>query len=360
MNMTNIIKTAVWMALLAGMSVAGIKYVAVVETDVDVASGASAEINAAEVREITAELRRQATENLPSGRYSVMTSETVMSMGGAVLEECAEENCVIALGSKIGADYIVRGTISKFQTRFTLKVEMYETDNGMLIATTEPVRTENLGELLEKATTVSADMYRKFAGENGVTQKSKTVAGKSESAKSTKKMVSEDFYLIPKYQIPLGTTASWGGVNLEFGAVRWWLWNKASFGIDASFSIDAPDGSGAQPNTLAGLAFNLSNIYDLGNQLQFVYGVSAGMWLFIEEGYKYGDGEDEKGMYWEYNFIAPFVKLRWNFVELTYRGLLGYNEITQGTRGEVLRSAEFNYSHQLMLGLYFVIPKRER
>jgi len=104
MRVTTLIKAAALAALLAGTAAAGVKYVAVVETDVDAASGASAELTSAEVREITAELRRQATENLPSGRYSIMTSETVQSMGGAVLEECAEENCVIALGSKIGAD----------------------------------------------------------------------------------------------------------------------------------------------------------------------------------------------------------------------------------------------------------------
>jgi len=32
-----------------------------------------------------------------------MTAETVQSLGGVVLEECSGENCVIILGSKIGA-----------------------------------------------------------------------------------------------------------------------------------------------------------------------------------------------------------------------------------------------------------------
>jgi len=164
LRVSTLIRAMALTALFAGMSVAGVKYVAVVETDVDASSGASEELNPAEIRLITAELRRQATENLPSGRYSVMTSETVMSMGGAVLEECAEENCVIALGSKIGADYIVRGTISKFQTIFTLDIELYETDNGTLIASSEAIRSENLGELLNKAAVASANMYRKFAG----------------------------------------------------------------------------------------------------------------------------------------------------------------------------------------------------
>ncbi|MDR2593016.1 MAG: hypothetical protein LBC59_09505 [Chitinispirillales bacterium] len=154
--------------------VAGAKYVAVVETDVDASSGASADLNSAEVREITAELRRQATENLPRSQYNVMTSETVQSMGGAVLEECAEENCVIALGSKIGADYIVRGIISKFQTKLTLAIELYETENGTLVVSSEAIRSESLSDLLDKATVASANMYKKFAEIQGSTQKSKT------------------------------------------------------------------------------------------------------------------------------------------------------------------------------------------
>ncbi len=148
-----------------------VKYVAVVETDVDAASGASAELNPAEVREITAELRRQATENLPLDKYNLMTSETVQSMGGAVLEECAEENCVIALGSKIGADFIVRGTISKFQTKFTLAIELYETENGMLVVSSEAVRSANLEDLLEKAAVASANMYKKFTDKQRSAQK---------------------------------------------------------------------------------------------------------------------------------------------------------------------------------------------
>jgi len=148
-----------------------IKYVAVVETETDAQSGASAEMNPAEVRQITAALRREAVENLPRGTYNIMTSETVQSMGGAVLEECADENCVITLGSRIGADYIVRGTISKFGKKFTLSVEMYETDNGTLVASSEYVRADNTAELMDKAITASANMYRKFINPQGFVPK---------------------------------------------------------------------------------------------------------------------------------------------------------------------------------------------
>ena len=146
----------------AKKSTARVKNVAVVETEVDAQSGASDGLSPAEVRQVTAELRREAVKNLPRDKYNIMTSETVIAQGGAVLEECADENCVIVLGSKVGADYIVRGTISKLQTKFTLSVEMYETENGNLVASSDPVRSENVAELLEKTAAICADMYRVF------------------------------------------------------------------------------------------------------------------------------------------------------------------------------------------------------
>jgi len=91
-----------------------------------------------------------------------MTSETVQAQGGAVLEDCAEENCVITLGSRIGADYIVRGILRKFKTLLTLTVEMYETEDGTLVASSEPVRSENAAELLMKTGVACADMYKAF------------------------------------------------------------------------------------------------------------------------------------------------------------------------------------------------------
>jgi len=157
--------TAIGVALLTAMPAMAVKYVAVVESDIDAASGASADLTSAEVRLITTELRREAVKNLPSDKYNVMTSETVQSMGGAVLEECSEENCVIALGSKIGADFIVRGTISKFKDELTLSIEIYNTDNGNLVASSDPVRSENAKTLLEKASVVCSEMFKTFVSQ---------------------------------------------------------------------------------------------------------------------------------------------------------------------------------------------------
>ncbi|MCL2182660.1 MAG: hypothetical protein FWB85_04230 [Chitinispirillia bacterium] len=161
-RLTLLIIALITSAALAYEPKVPIRNVAVVETQIDEQSGVANEISKAEVRVITDEIRREAVNNLPRARYSVMTSETVQSMGSAVLAECAEENCVIALGSKIGADYIVRGIISKFRDNFTLTVEMYETEYGMLVATASPLRTANLDELLEKSGPACVAMYKKF------------------------------------------------------------------------------------------------------------------------------------------------------------------------------------------------------
>jgi len=162
MRALDIVKTALCLALFAGVSAAAVKNVAVVEAEVDAQSGVTEKLNKAEVREITAEIRRQAVKNLPRGKFNIMTSETVMSQGSAKLEECADENCVISLGAKIGADYIVRGLISKFQTKITLTVEIYETEDGNLVASSDAVRSENAGDLLEYSKNACAEMYKQF------------------------------------------------------------------------------------------------------------------------------------------------------------------------------------------------------
>jgi len=42
-------------------------------------------------------------------------------------------------------------------------VEIYETNDGMLVISSDPVRSENAAELLEKTAVVCANMYKKFA-----------------------------------------------------------------------------------------------------------------------------------------------------------------------------------------------------
>ena len=396
-----------------GISVAGVKYVAVVETGVDAQSGASTGLNPAEVRQVTAELRRLAVENLPRDKYNIMTSETVQSMGGAVLEECADENCVITLGGKIGADYIVRGIISKLGARLTLSVEMYETENGTLVASLEPVRAESVEGLVDKVAGASANMYRKFAntqnsyvqyadtltrdsssqGGDAVTRNSDSVkrnprnprsvtrnprnprfvthnpdsektsligydadgkpiyvAKKSEQPKPERKY---DYYFAPKYQFPVGTPVSWGGIDVE-GGLTWG--NGVFLGIGGTLGVEANDGKTTSifdDNIwLAGGGLSFGHSLKLWDDWRFAYGVSAGMW-YAEERYP-----RFYYRFYAYNCFAPFVKLRFNFMEITYRALWGPYEDGYEKYGKY---KGFNLNnHQLMLGLYFATSKRSR
>jgi hypothetical protein len=164
-------------ALIAAPAIAQIKYVAVVETELDAQSAASASLSKADVREITAVLRNEARNTLPSGKYKIMTTESVIAQGGAILEECSEENCVVSLGTKIGADYIVRGIISGFGTKLTLTIEAYETEDGTLVGSARAV-SESPEELLEKAAEICGDMYKKtFVGETAAAERKARARG---------------------------------------------------------------------------------------------------------------------------------------------------------------------------------------
>ncbi|MDR3000031.1 MAG: hypothetical protein LBU89_02105 [Fibromonadaceae bacterium] len=154
--------------------------VAVINTEIDMESAVAKEIKDSELRYITQDIRRQATNNLPRGKYRVMTDVSVQAQGEAVLQECMEENCMIALGEKIGADYIARGTLSKFRRRFTLTVEIYDTKNGMLVASSSAIENEEIDGLLDDFRKIAPSFFRKMSG----TDSKKTTTSKTEKVSS--------------------------------------------------------------------------------------------------------------------------------------------------------------------------------
>jgi hypothetical protein len=119
---------------------AATKNVAVIESIADVTSGANKSVNAGEIRYITQEIRRQAVNNLPRDAYAVMTEQTGQAQGKTAIE----------LGSKIGADIVVQGTIGKFADLFTLSIEAYDTQKGMLVASSDPIESDNVQNLLKE------------------------------------------------------------------------------------------------------------------------------------------------------------------------------------------------------------------
>jgi len=202
-----------------------------------------------------------------------------------------------------------------------------------------------------------------------------------------------DYYLSPKYQLPMGTPVSWGGVNIETGLI----WGEGGFfGLDIDFGLsydkkyESGDWFSDDIGILAGGGLSLGNAHDLGNNFQFAYGMSAGLWYTDSEKNSYqGYYTNEKHIV-NYNFLAPFIKLRYSVIEITYRGLLGYYEKWERDRMEgyyggvggwvdqwgnyhseniynggydYIRNYDdgFSYNnHQLMLGFYFGTNKRQR
>jgi len=158
-----LLASAMAVTIFAGISVAGVKRVFVAE--VGISASASAKLTPEEITLVTKSLRNAAVNNLPQNEYKIMTSETVIAQGNAIMEKCESEECVITLGSAIGADFIVRGTVSKIQTMFALTVEMHETEDGNLVASSELARSVNIVELIDKGAKACAEMYRKFVSE---------------------------------------------------------------------------------------------------------------------------------------------------------------------------------------------------
>jgi len=119
------------------------------------------ELTESEQRYITQEIRRQARSNLPDS-YNVMTEQAVMVLGDAVLQECAEENCMVAFGEKIGADYISKGTVSKFRSMYVLTIEIYETRKGMMVVSSDPIESTDLDKFIPEIRTVAPALFKKF------------------------------------------------------------------------------------------------------------------------------------------------------------------------------------------------------
>jgi len=149
-----------------------------------------------------------------------------------------------------------------------------------------------------------------------------------------------DYYLTPKWQLPFTECSSF----LNFGLEGGWVWVDETF-LGLEFNVSAAD-----DNVIFGGGLNFGSAFDV-SPFQAVAGVSAGMWMFEKfEEYCYGYGGrncyNEKINDWY--LLAPFVKARWNGIELMYRLFLPIFPEANHVR------------QQFMIGYNFVTSKRER
>jgi len=88
-----------------------------------------------ESRHMTDELRRLAVTILPKGEFSVLTRDNIIALipPDEKEAECLAQSCAVDIGRAIGAEYITQGTVSKFGSKLTISVELYETMSGKLL-----------------------------------------------------------------------------------------------------------------------------------------------------------------------------------------------------------------------------------
>jgi hypothetical protein len=167
--------------------------------------------------------------------------------------------------------------------------------------------------------------------------------GRTQYDTPTPKVRKHDWYITPKYVLPISGMPSIGAFYLESGLL---LRNGMFFGIDGILGVEL-DEDAAHNGSIMGGGLNWGGVYDLPIEyMKLVYGGAGGFWAVIES-----DSDNDKN---SANFMAPFVKIRWKFVEISYRGLLGImsSKAYKDTFG-------WNH-HQIMLGVYFETSNRVR
>jgi hypothetical protein len=180
-------------------------------------------------------------------------------------------------------------------------------------------------------------------------------APQTEEPKVKKPRKKHGFYFAPKFMLEFGEYIVAPGFNAEIG---WTYSNRMLFGID--FNL----GAGGNGGMLGG-GLSLGRVHDLPvPQMQLAYGGGVGLW-FAGAGQEYYDNHGNHSGYDDrenWNFLAPFIRWRWKFIELSYRGLLGKYEKESRPysviNGYSYRDYDYDdgfgwNNHQIMLGLYF-------
>ncbi|MCL2260655.1 MAG: hypothetical protein FWC15_04780 [Fibromonadales bacterium] len=95
-------------------------------------------IKISELNHLTDRLREIAAKNLPQKNYAVMTSQSILSLFPSPEEAiriCDElDGCLVKIGRAITADYIAQGRIGRFGKNYTIKVELYDSEKGILVS----------------------------------------------------------------------------------------------------------------------------------------------------------------------------------------------------------------------------------
>jgi uncharacterized protein (TIGR02145 family) len=151
---------------------------AVIETKIDAEPAVAKEFKPSELSYMTKEIHRQAINNLPKPKYSI------------IIEQSQAQSDMTSLGEKIGADFIMRGVVNKFRKNYILTVEIYDAKSGKLALSSDPIGNEKAEELLSGFREIALDFFKRLEDELSVLRKtapapSKQVPNNSNTACKT-------------------------------------------------------------------------------------------------------------------------------------------------------------------------------
>jgi hypothetical protein len=255
-----------------------------------------------------------------------------------------DDSQISALGKQFGVKFVCIAAITPAFGDFQVSARIIDVETAVVVFIGESSgQLNSMDDLSRVSDNVVENM---FSGKTSKAQKQTEQATVSQIQHNAPKGRKLDYYIAGRYVMPIGGMPAYGNsANLEGGLV----WGNGMF-----FGFDINGGhSEKSQRVMSGFGFDLGNVYDLPvENLQFVYGGAAGWWMVLNRGSNFRDGQRDN-----YSVLAPFIKLRWNFVELSYRGLLGVSIYDDNDESEI---KGFNCNHQIMLGVYFATSKGVR
>jgi len=124
-------------------------------------------IGFSELTYLTDRLRETAVNVLPSDKFGVMTTESIVAFLGSMdntVKVCKEASCLAELGRKVSADYVAQGRIGRFNENLTIKVELYNVATGNLMGSFTG-SSKDIANLLVLIDEKASDLFKKMLAE---------------------------------------------------------------------------------------------------------------------------------------------------------------------------------------------------
>jgi len=113
---------------------------------------------------LTDRLRETAVNVLPSQRYGIMTTESIVAFLGSqerAIKACKEASCLAELGRKVSADYVAQAHIGRFDRNLTIKTELYNSKSGTLMGSFTGY-SQNISGLLDIIDAKASDLFKRI------------------------------------------------------------------------------------------------------------------------------------------------------------------------------------------------------